>query len=208
MNYILKKIKWHFYYKKWRKLNLHNTTAPKNYFNQKLVNVGNYTYGELDVHHYGDENSLKIGNFCSIAPNVVFLLKDDHPLNFLSTFPFKVKALNYRCYEATSNGDIIVDDDVWIGWGAIILSGVHIEQGAVIAAGAVVTNDVPAYSVVGGCPARVIKYRFSEDIIKELLRIDYSKLSFNDIKEHIDLLYNDCNECVVQEIINAFPLKN
>lgn len=71
-------------------------------------------------------------------------------------------------HEATSKGDIVVKDDVWIGYGSIILSGVHIGQGAVIAAGSVVSHDVPPYAIVGGVPARLIKYRFSEEMTKKL----------------------------------------
>lgn len=186
---IKEKISWHLFYKKWRRKSAHNSTAPKNYFNQDLVSVGNFSYGVLEVCHFGNENKLRIGSFCSIAPNVVFLLKDEHPLDRISTFPFIVKALDIDTYEATSKGDIVVSDDVWIGYGATIMSGVHIGQGAVVAAGAVVTKDVPPYAIVGGVPAKVIKYRFEPDVIEELLKIDYNKLTREMIEEHIDDLY-------------------
>ena len=78
---------------------------------------------------------------------------------------------------------------MWIGYRATILSGVHIGQGAVIAAGAVVTKDVPPYAIVGGVPARVIKFRFGEEVLTRLGKLDYSKLSEIWIKEHIDELY-------------------
>ena len=91
--------------------------------------------------------------------------------------------------EAVSKGDIILDDDVWIGYRAIILSGVHIGQGAIIAAGAVVTKDVPPYAIVAGVPARIVKYRFSEDIIKDLEKIDFSLMTKDIIEKHIDELY-------------------
>ena len=74
-----------------------------------------------------------------------------------------------------TNGDIVVGDDVWVGQRAIIMSGVNIGQGAVIGAGAIVTKNVPPYAIVGGIPAKVIRYRFSEELIQELLKIDYSK---------------------------------
>ena len=95
MQFIFEKIKWHFFFKRWRKRNIHNNTAPCNYFNFDNVVVGRCTYGELRVFHFGNDNFLKIGNYCSIAPNVFFLLKDDHPLNYVSSFPFKVKALKF-----------------------------------------------------------------------------------------------------------------
>ena len=91
--------------------------------------------------------------------------------------------------ETQAKGDIIVNDDVWIGDSALILSGVEIGQGAVIAAGAVVTEDVPPYAVVGGVPARVIKYRFTDDVIKELVKIDYAKVDRKFIELHEDIWY-------------------
>lgn len=91
--------------------------------------------------------------------------------------------------ETQAKGDIIVNDDVWIGDSALILSGVEIGQGAVIAAGAVVTEDVPPYAVVGGVPARVIKYRFTDEVIKELVKIDYDKVDRKFIELHEDIWY-------------------
>ncbi|MGN9105593.1 DapH/DapD/GlmU-related protein [Oliverpabstia intestinalis] len=96
--------------------------------------------------------------------------------------------------ESFAKGDIRVDDDVWIGYGASIMSGVHIGQGAVVAAGAVVTKDVPPYAIVGGVPAKVIKYRFEPEMIEELLKVDYSELTKEDIEKHIDDLYRVCQE--------------
>ena len=96
--------------------------------------------------------------------------------------------------EALGKGNILVDDDVWIGYGAVVMSGVHIGQGAVIAAGAVVTKDVPPYSIVGGIPARVIKYRFSAEVIAELMKIDYSALTEDAVKDHIEELYRKLSD--------------
>ena len=121
----------------------------------------------------------------------MFILNADHPTNTISSFPYHVFIAQDQEFEALSKGDIIVDDDVWIGYGATILSGVHIDQGAVIAAGAVVSKDVPPYAIVGGVPAKVIKYRFTSDIIEELLKIDYSQLNEKDIKEHINNFYSE-----------------
>ena len=118
----------------------------------------------------------------------------DHAVDRISTFPFKVKCLETAEYEAVSKGDIIVDDDVWIGQNAVILSGVHIGQGAVVAAGAVVSKDVPPYAVVGGVPAKVIKYRFSQEIIDELMKVDYSKLDVELVREHENDLYAELTD--------------
>ena len=96
--------------------------------------------------------------------------------------------------ERFSKGNIEVDDDVWIGYGATIMSGAHIGQGAVVAAGAVVTKDVAPYAIVGGVPVKIIKYRFPEAMIEELLKIDYSKLTEEAIKSHIDELYTELED--------------
>lgn len=185
---ILEKIAILDFNKNWRKKNKHNATAPINKFPISCVSVGKETYGGLYVLSFDKQHRLTIGSYCSIAPNVVFLLSADHYSNHISSFPFKVKILG-EAVEGVSKGDIIVDDDVWIGYGATIMSGVHIGQGAIVAAGAVITKDVPPYTIVAGVPAKVVKYRFSQDLVDELLRIDYSKLQKEDIEKHICELY-------------------
>lgn len=185
----------------WRKTNKHNETYAVNIFNPDHVKVGNYTYGELNVLNANEHENLYIGNFCSIASNVTFVLNADHNTKTLSTYPFKVKCLKSCKFEAISKGDIIVDDDVWLGTNAVILSGVHIGQGAVVAAGAVVTNDVPPYAVVGGIPAKILKFRFDSQIIHTLLSIDFSKLSKKWVSENLDLLYQEMNEETLQKVL-------
>lgn len=172
----------------WRKKNSHNETRLGLENNIDAIEVGNYTYGKLNVLNEGNEYRLKIGNFCSIGPNVKFILHADHSVKLISTFPFHVKCLYDGKSDAVSNGDIIVEDDVWLGSDSTVLSGVTIKQGAVIAAGAVVTKDVPPYAIVGGIPAKVIKYRFSEEMISELLNVDYSKLTKEEVESHIEQL--------------------
>lgn len=174
--------------KEWKKKNLYNTTVPIGEFDISHVQIGKYTYGGIQVLDFGSSNILKIGSFCSIAPNVMFILCADHRIDTISSFPFLVKCVGQKV-EGTSKGNIIINDDVWIGYGATIMSGVHIGQGAVVAAGAVVTKDVPPYAIVGGVPAKVIRYRFSEEIIKSLLKVDYTQLSIEEIKQHINDLY-------------------
>lgn len=175
--------------REWRKTNSHNDTIPNNIFPNNTVDVGNGTYGDLNIVTFSDKCRLHLKNYISIASNVVFLLDAGHYTNHISTYPFKVKTLKCTSSESFGKGDIIVDDDVWIGYGATILSGVHIGQGAVVAAGAVVSHDVPPYAIVGGVPAKVIKYRFEPEMIAELLKIDYGKLTKEDIEKHIDELY-------------------
>lgn len=176
--------------RKWRRKNAHNfTTIGDKLFDFDCVEIGKGTYGELNVIQFEKHNGfLKIGNYCSIAPEVVFLLDGEHRYDTLTTFPFKARLLDERG-DTQSKGGIIVGDDVWIGYRATVLSGVSIGQGSVIAAGAVVTSNIPPYAIVGGVPAKVIKYRFDERTISELLKLDFSKLEENNIKEHIDELY-------------------
>lgn len=179
--------------RKWRSLNKHNKTSVVGIFNLDCVTVGRETYGGINALTFNETSKLFIGNFCSIAPNVMFIVSADHYVQNISTYPFKVKVLNEKL-EGVSKGDIIVDDDVWIGYGATILSGVHIGQGAVIAAGAVVAKDVPPYAIVGGVPAKVIRYRFDEKMIEKLIKIDYSQLTEEIVRERIDELYQSVDE--------------
>lgn len=173
----------------WRRKNRHNYTKMNNAFDPRYVSVGNYTYGLLTIqNHSKNEYYCEIGHFCSIADDVIFLVADDHEMNTISTYPFKVMIMQ-EDKEAKGKGNIIIEDDVWIGQGAIILSGVHVGQGAVIAAGAVVNKDVPPYAIVGGVPSRIIKYRFPQEIVKELLDIDYGKIDKSKLIEHIDCFY-------------------
>lgn len=187
---IIKECKDNRFKRMWKKKNSKNGTIAMERFNEDAVHVGDYSYGELNIVSFNNQTKLYIGRFVSIAQNVVFLLDVEHNINTISTYPFKAKLFDGED-EATSKGDIIIDDDVWIGYGATVMSGIHIGQGAIIAAGAIVTKDVPPYAIVGGVPAKVIKYRFSLDIINELLKVDYSKLTDDMVKEHIDDLYNE-----------------
>lgn len=192
------RIKFKLFRKKWRKLNAHNRTSPMNSFSLELVSVGKHTYGNLYVLAFNTEAKLKIGHYCSIAPEVTFVLSADHYTNHISTYPYRVKIVG-EDYEAISKGSIVIDDDVWIGYRSTIMSGVHIGQGAIVAAGAVVTKDVPPYAIVGGVPAKIIKYRFESTIVEELLKVDYGKLDKGMIRNHINDLY--------QEIINVDQIK-
>lgn len=151
--------------------------------------IGNGTYGEITVYQFDNRcGFLRIGNYCSIAPEVTFLTGGEHSCNTISTYPFQSR-LFHTYVDTLTKGDICIDDDVWIGYGATILSGVHIGQGAVVAAGAVVAKDVPPYAVVSGVPAKVIKYRFGSELIEELLKVDYGKLDAVAIEKHTDELY-------------------
>ncbi len=198
--------------RKWRKINSHNGTFyRKVYGDMNRIHIGRYTYGGIYMSSDNTDYELRIGDFCSIAGDVKFLLGADHPTDLISTFPFKAKVLGTGI-DAISRGDIVVEDDVWIGEGAIILSGVHIGQGAVIAAGAVVTHDVSPYAIAAGAPAHSIRNRFSEPVKAYLLTCDYKALTEEMIREHTDELYMTIDEETSREELvkryEWFPKKN
>ena len=161
--------------KEWRKRNTHNGTYAVNKFPINKVRVGLGTYGGVKVLAYDNEKeSLIIGNYVSIAGDVTFLLGGEHNYKLVSTFPFLTHIFMKRNLGSTpTKGPIRVEDDVWIGYGVLILSGVSIGKGAVIGAGSVVTKDVPPYSIFAG--DKVVKYRFQKDIIERLEKIDLGK---------------------------------
>ena len=186
---------------KWRCLNKHNLTIPGTLFPNKKVIVGKHTYGTLNIFSWGAENELlKIGSFVSIADNVKILLGGNHYFNYLFTYPFKYQFLKEKV-EAWSKGPIIIQNDVWIGMDSMILSGVTIGQGAIITARSLVITDVPPYSIVGGSPAKIIKYRFNSEVIEKLLKIDFSKIDYSFIIKNIDKLYMQLNEDFLNEIL-------
>lgn len=183
------RIKFRLFQFLYRKKNHHNETCIMNFCDLDRIEVGKKTYGQLNVIDYSLEKYyLRIGSYCSIAPNVYFLLSGEHNINTISTFPFKVKIFNEK-KEASSKGNIILKDDVWIGEGAKICSGVTIGQGAIVGAGAVVTKDVEPYSIVGGNPAKLIKYRFPETCRNKLLEIDIVNLFDKISKQNVENFY-------------------
>lgn len=186
---------------KWRKNNMHNFTNATCIFDTCKVSVGNGTYGNLYIRTFGNSKEyVRIGNYCSIADGVKFLSGGNHPLNCLSTFPF-LAYYDSPGEPADTKGPIIIEDDVWIGTNAIILSGVRVGKGAVIAAGSVVSKDVPAYSIVGGVPARTIRKRFEESTIDLLVNhVDYSKITKDYIKDNIDSLVKPLSEELIYKI--------
>lgn len=134
-----------------------------------------------------------VGAFCSIGPGAVIGGLGSHPLHMLSTNPVFYSTLR-QCGMTFSDGDyftemesVTLGNDVWVGANALILGGVTVGHGAVIAAGAVVTKDVPDYAVVGGVPAKVIKYRFTEEEIQGLLKTQWWALPDAVLSAHAPL---------------------
>lgn len=184
---------------------------PMNVFPAELVSTGKESYGELNVVTFDQKSHLTIGSYVSVAQHVTFMLDVEHRTNTLSTFPFRTKLVTPEIPEAVSKGDIVVGDDAWIGYGATVLSGVHIGQGAVVAAGAVVTHDVPPYAIVGGVPAKLIRYRFSEEVVAFLLTLDYGRLTEDLVRAHLEELYTPIEGMSLEEIrrlYDWFPKKD
>ena len=157
--------------------------------NDAYTRIGYKSYDNNALVYRWSDAPLIIGKYCSISYNVRFIMDEGgHTFNTISSYPFKTNKCNME------RSGIVVGNDVWIGMNAIIMYGVSIGDGATIAAGSVVTKDVAPYTVVGGVPAKVIKYRFEPEMIEELLKIDYGKLSKEDIEKHIDDLYTELKD--------------
>ncbi|MEZ8278272.1 CatB-related O-acetyltransferase [Vibrio cyclitrophicus] len=185
----------------WRQLNSHNFTEANTVSNIDNIYVGRNTYGTLNVLDYTDDNhSLVIGAYCSIGPSTTFILAAEHHSDTLTTYPLRSK-LHNQGNEALSKGDITVGDDVWIGMNSIICSGVSIGQGAIIAAGTIVTKNVPPYSVIAGVPGKVVKYRFDEKIIKLLLSIDLAEKLDDVDSSNIDDYYKLVDEVLIEKFL-------
>ena len=193
--------------KEWRARNAHNDTIiGDRTFPMGNVSVGKATYGMLQIQSLFEQDGekLEIGNYVSIAPGVQFLLGVNHQINTFTTFPLYSRFVKRSPIDAVNKGPLVIEDEVWIGTDAILFSGVRVGKGAIISAGAIVTKDVPPYAIVGGTPAKLIKYRFSEDIIAELLTVHLKDLSIDWIKENIDMLYKEINS--VEDVIRIKKL--
>ncbi len=186
----------------WRIMNPHNQTIANTVFDPTRVTIGRGTYGHLNVHTYGNpEERLTIGNYCSIAGGVHFILSGGHNFQRFSSYPFRAKYGPHEV-DATCKGPIVVEDDVWIGYGAIILSGVTIKRGAVIAAGSVVSKDIPPYGI--WVANKVRSYRFDEKTIEKLTTIDFEGLDAEGTAYSEDLLetINEKNvDTILQKLI-------
>jgi len=164
-------------------------------YNRKYRNfdIGDWTYGDPDVLLGRTHGKLRIGKYCSIGPNVEFILVGDHRTDFVTTYPFSVffdEFKNIKGYPK-HRGDINIGNDVWICYGAKILSGTTIGDGAVIGANTVVTKDVPPYALVVGNPFKIYRYRFAPDVIGKLLKIQWWNWQHEEVLKAVPLLMND-----------------
>lgn len=150
------------------------------------------------LYHYPiNRDKLKIGKFCSIACGAKFLFNSaNHTTKSLSTYPFPIFfeewGLDVRDITSAwdNKGDIVIGNDVWIGYEAVIMAGVTIGDGAIIGTRAVVTKDVSPYTIVGGVPARQIRKRFSEDMIAYLLELKWWDWPIEKISQNIEFIKN------------------
>lgn len=176
----------------------------KNVVKNPNIIIGDYTYYddfetvenfEKNVKYLFDftGDKLIIGKFCMIASDVIFIMNGaNHLSEAISTYPFAIfgedwsEAMAGKKYP--TKGNTIIGNDVWIGYGATIMPGIHIGDGAIIATKSVVTKNVAPYSIVGGNPAKEIRKRFSEEEIKELLDIRWWDWSIEKITENVQNL--------------------
>ena len=176
----------------------------KNVIKNPQIIVGDYTYYddfetvenfEKNVKYLFDfiGDKLIIGKYCMIASDVIFIMNGaNHLTDAVSTYPFAIfgngweSAMDGKSYP--TKGDTIVGNDIWIGYGATIMPGVTIGDGAIIATKSVVTKDVAPYSIVGGNPAREIKKRFSDEAIEKLLKMQWWNWSPEKVTENLAML--------------------
>lgn len=181
------------------------TVYLKNVITNPNIEIGDYTmYNDFEqdprdfqknnvLYFYPiNQDKLIIGKFCSIACGAKFIFTSaNHTLKSLSTYPFPIFFEEWGLDGADitdawdKKGDIVIGNDVWIGYEAVILSGVIIGDGAIIGTRAVVTKDVPPYSIVGGVPARVIRMRFDEETITKLMELKWWEWPYEKIKENL-----------------------
>jgi len=139
-------------------------------------------------------DKLIIGKFCAIACDVKFIMNGaNHKLNCISTYPFSLFGKGWervipKIEDLPFKGDTVIGNDVWIGYDSLIMPGVKIGDGSIIAARSVVVNDVAPYTVVGGNPAKIIKARFSEEIIHILLEIKWWDWDVEKISRNLEII--------------------
>jgi virginiamycin A acetyltransferase len=190
---------------KWRRANPHNMTNAYNLFNIENVVVGKKTYGELNINLGTNPfRKIEIGSFCSIAPNVSFVI-NPHNYRFFSNWGWQRFEYNQREYGWEKKLKIVVEDDVWIGQGAIILGGATLHQGCVIGAGSVVSCDVPPYAIYAG--GRIIKYRFTPEICEKLNNIDYGQIDASVIIRIRGWHQEEINESNIDQLLKILPMK-
>ncbi|MGZ8271928.1 MAG: CatB-related O-acetyltransferase [Methylophilus sp.] len=155
--------------------------------------IGTNCYGVPLIKHAHPETTLKIGSYCSFAKNVQIFLGGNHRTDWITTYRFPIfhSEAEHIKNSATSKGSVIIGNDVWLCENSTILSGVTIGDGAVIANGAIVTTNVAPYSIVGGNPAKHIRWRFNEITRQALIDAAWWDWSQEEVLKIVDLLCSD-----------------
>jgi acetyltransferase-like isoleucine patch superfamily enzyme len=174
------------------------------------MTYGKYTYGRehIKLHSWGERATFNVGAFCSIASNCNIYLGGNHKTDWVTTYPFG--HINQKIFNKfdgvghpSTKGDVIIGNDVWVGANVTIMSGVTIGDGAVIANNSHVVKNVEPYSLVGGNPAKLIKYRFTPEQIEKLLKIKWWYWDDKKINKFTPLL---CNDNIDKFINSAFEM--
>jgi len=177
----------------------------KNTITRSNITVGDYSYysgpdgaerfEKHVTHHYeflGDK--LMIGKFCAIAKGIEFVMNGaNHRLCSVTTYPFNIMGHGWEkaapsLEDLPFKGDTVIGNDIWIGQNVTVMPGVHIGDGAIIAANSVVVKDIPAYHIAGGNPAHIIRKRFDDDLISYLLEVKWWDWPAEKIFENLDAL--------------------
>ena len=166
--------------------------------------IGNWSYGNPRIVGEG-QALLTIGNFVSIADKVTIFLGHEHHIDRISTYPFCMTGKSFLLDPTLTDhpktkGDVVIGSDVWIGYGATLLSGLSVGHGAVIGASSLVTKDVPPFAVVGGNPATILKYRFPPHVIHALLESCWWEWQDETIRQNISLFYSTDMDFVVARL--------
>lgn len=152
--------------------------------------IGRHTYGDPTIHTWEEKATLKIGAFCSIAAGVQIFLGGEHRVDWVTTYPFNTlwECGRHITGHPKTKGDVIIGNDVWIGAEAVIMSGVKIGDGAVIGLRAVITKDIEPYAIYAGNPARLIRKRFDDTTIQQLLELGWWNFEDEEIEQMLPLM--------------------